>query len=347
VAYGAIRLNTWTGTGVAPPTTTNAQSQEIKGTAIAHLHADTCANNGGGHWEHTDLFNVEDYNELWFHMRGISTADIAATGEAGWIGTGMAEFDMNRTETTVKSIVVHKTDDKSVCCDLQLTTTETPDCEFGIEGPDEYPEYPDERTVDTPPEEEELAWSQSDAGMYCDEWVSLNAGTVSGYGVISFNGGHTYGAVRLDEWTNTLYTPTTARDESGFAVAHLHDDTCANGGGGHYKDNTNLGTFESNELWFYLRGHYDYLTDTQINTMGWYGAGMADFSIDPTSDTVKSIVVHDPNNSSKSVCCDLKRTAYPEATCSADPNAGSASVVGASAAISLGLACVSAALSWK
>jgi len=79
---------------------------------------------------------------------------------------------------------------------------------------------------------------------------------------------------------------------------HLHADSCANNGGGHYKIDPSVeGAVESNEIWPIMN-----------NSQDGKGAGTAE-SDDPTAcdaDGAMSIVIHDPENSNaKMLCADL------------------------------------------
>jgi len=80
---------------------------------------------------------------------------------------------------------------------------------------------------------------------------------------------------------------------------HLHADSCANNGGGHYKIDTLIeGAVASNEIWPIV-----------MNNDDGTGSGIAE-SNDPTAcdaDGAMSIVIHDPQNgNTKMLCADLK-----------------------------------------
>ena len=204
----------------------------------AHLHADTCANDGGGHYNGGDGVTVDDVNENW----------PAVTCRKGKC-TGMAWNDWLPTDTAHAaglSIVVHDTlaaasgsGSKMLCADL----------------------------------------SEVGAGSYSGSFSYLQSYTESssaGYGKLK------KGSASLTEPRMATTVQFRGEDaEDAVYKAHLHDATCANGGGGHYNGGDGLTVDDVNENW------------PAVTCRKGKCTGMAWSGWHPNAGDVFSIVVHD------------------------------------------------------
>ena len=99
----------------------------------------------------------------------------------------------------------------------------------------------------------------------------------------------------------------TGLDPAKHYGSHLHNGTCASGGGGHYQDVEGGATTPPNEVWLSS-------TDNALGTLDpnaggvAHGSGSATWAprLDSTTQTnARSIVVHEPGTGARIACADL------------------------------------------
>ena len=89
--------------------------------------------------------------------------------------------------------------------------------------------------------------------------------------------------------------------------SHLHDGTCASGGGGHYQDNVTSGVVTPpNEVWLSSTANPNGPLDPNAGGVG-HGSGTATWEARLTSavTNARSIIVHEPTVGTRIACADL------------------------------------------
>ncbi len=126
------------------------------------------------------------------------------------------------------------------------------------------------------------------------------AGAILGY-IISGSAKLTIGAS-----TSTAKVNVAGLDVLKTYGSHLHNGTCASGGGGHYR-NAPIGAVPPNELW--LSSTANPLGGLVPNNGGVaHGDGSfpwAARTASPTLTNARSIVVHEPTSGARIACADL------------------------------------------
>lgn len=92
-------------------------------------------------------------------------------------------------------------------------------------------------------------------------------------------------------------------EPGGNYGSHLHNGTCASGGGGHYQDVEGGATTPPNELW--LTNRKGYLVPKRSGVAR--GSGRATWTprLSSTATNARSIVVHEPDTGVRIACADL------------------------------------------
>ena len=89
--------------------------------------------------------------------------------------------------------------------------------------------------------------------------------------------------------------------------SHLHNGTCASGGGGHYQDVAGAGTTPPNELWLSTSSNPVGGLDPNPGGVA-HASGSAPWAARLTSTTLanaRSIIVHEPGSGARIACADL------------------------------------------
>ena len=116
---------------------------------------------------------------------------------------------------------------------------------------------------------------------------------------------HGSAKMTVESSTTVVKINVSGLDPTKKYGSHLHNGTCAAGGGGHYQDVVNGGVVPPNELWLANSG-----TMLQPNRGGVAhatGSGMwaARTSAPPEETNARSVVVHEPGRGVRIACVDL------------------------------------------
>ncbi len=115
----------------------------------------------------------------------------------------------------------------------------------------------------------------------------LAAGVERGYDIS--------GPARLQRRADSTTVRLNVRGLEGRTtyMAHLHEASCEESGGGHYQDDPEGGTTPPNELW---------LTITTNPSGNGHAASTEQWAV---RDGERSVVIHDPEDGAKIACADL------------------------------------------
>ncbi|NNE97205.1 MAG: hypothetical protein HKN24_14380 [Acidimicrobiales bacterium] len=114
-----------------------------------------------------------------------------------------------------------------------------------------------------------------------------------------------HGSAKMTVWTDAtaVKVNVSGLDPAKAYGSHLHNGTCASGGGGHYQDDEGGDIEPPNELWITNSG-----TTLSPNPGGvGHGGGSADWAARVTSTTqtnARSVVIHEPGGT-RIACADL------------------------------------------
>jgi hypothetical protein len=124
------------------------------------------------------------------------------------------------------------------------------------------------------------------------------AGSAAGYDI--------HGSVKMtiDAAGTVVKVNVSGLDADKVYGSHLHNGTCASGGGGHYQDIEGGAVVPPNELWLSSSGAG--LAPNQGGVA--HGAGSATWMarVSSVSTNARSVVVHEPGSGSRIACADLQ-----------------------------------------
>ncbi len=125
-----------------------------------------------------------------------------------------------------------------------------------------------------------------------------SAGSLAGYDI--------HGSVKMtiSSSRTSVKVSVVGLDPGKEYGSHLHNGTCASGGGGHYQDVEGEATVPPNELW--LSSGASGLTPNRGGVA--HGNGSAPWAarIASESTNAKSVVVHEPGSGVRIACADLR-----------------------------------------
>lgn len=135
------------------------------------------------------------------------------------------------------------------------------------------------------------------AGSFHGVFVETSAGSAAGYDI--------HGSVKMTIGAaGTLVTANVSGlDPAKVYGSHLHNGTCASGGGGHYQDVEGGAVVPPNELWLTTNG-----AGLAPNAGGVaHGAGTATWvaRVSSASTNARSVIVHEPGSGTRIACADL------------------------------------------
>lgn len=124
------------------------------------------------------------------------------------------------------------------------------------------------------------------------------AGSASGYDI--------HGSVKITIGSagTVVRVNVAGLDPSKVYGSHLHNGTCASGGGGHYQDIEGGSVVPPNELWLSTNG-----AGLVPNPGGVaHGAGSATWMarVSSASTNARSVIVHEPGSGARIACADLQ-----------------------------------------
>lgn len=136
------------------------------------------------------------------------------------------------------------------------------------------------------------------AGSLHGVFTETAAGSAAGYDI--------HGTVKMTiDLAGTEVGVTVAGLDPGKVYgSHLHNGTCASGGGGHYRNLEGGAAVPPNELWLSTSG-----TGLVPNRGGVaHGAGSATWMarVASSSTNARSVVVHEPGSGARIACADLQ-----------------------------------------
>lgn len=136
------------------------------------------------------------------------------------------------------------------------------------------------------------------AGSFHGVFAETPAGSVAGYaihGTVKMTIGSAGTAVRVN---------VSGLDPAKVYGSHLHNGTCASGGGGHYQDVEGGPVVPPNELWLSTNG-----AGLVPNPGGVaHGTGSATWAarVSSPSTNARSVIVHEPGSGARIACADLQ-----------------------------------------
>lgn len=139
-----------------------------------------------------------------------------------------------------------------------------------------------------------------DTAPYHGVVVETDAGAAAGYDL--------HGSVKMTVGPAGTHVTVTVvgLDPAKSYGSHLHDGTCASGGGGHYQDDPDGGVVPPNELW--LSSGTGRLEPNRGGVA--HGAGSAPWaarvSAPGPATNAQSVVVHEPGSGARIACADLE-----------------------------------------
>lgn len=129
-------------------------------------------------------------------------------------------------------------------------------------------------------------------------FVETTAGSALGYDI--------HGSVKMtiDAAGTTVRANVSGLDPHKVYGSHLHNGTCASGGGGHYQDVEGGAVVPPNELWLSTSGAGLVPNDGGVA----HGEGSATWMarVSGTSTAARSVVVHEPGSGARITCADLR-----------------------------------------
>ena len=136
------------------------------------------------------------------------------------------------------------------------------------------------------------------AGSFHGVFTETSAGSAAGYDI--------HGSVKMtiDPAGTVVRANVSGLDPDKVYGSHLHNGTCASGGGGHYQDIAGGGVTPPNELWLSSNG-----AGLVPNHGGVaHGAGTATWRarVSSASTNARSVVVHEPGSGARIACADLQ-----------------------------------------
>lgn len=136
------------------------------------------------------------------------------------------------------------------------------------------------------------------ASSFHGVFTETPAGSAAGYDI------HGSAKMTIGPGGTQVAVHVSGLDPDKVYGSHLHDGTCASGGGGHYQDVKDGGTTPPNELWLSTDGAG--LTPNRGGVA--HGAGSATWLARTSSDATnaRSVVVHEPGSGARIACADLQ-----------------------------------------
>lgn len=125
-----------------------------------------------------------------------------------------------------------------------------------------------------------------------------SAGSSAGYDI--------HGSVKMtiSSFRTSVKVSVVGLDPGKEYGSHLHNGTCASGGGGHYQDVEGGATVPPNELW--LSSGATGLTPNRGGVAHGNGSAPWTARIASESTNAKSVVVHEPGSGVRIACADLR-----------------------------------------
>ena len=136
------------------------------------------------------------------------------------------------------------------------------------------------------------------ASSFHGVFTETPAGSAAGYDI--------HGSVKMtiDPAGTVVRANVSGLDPEKIYGSHLHNGTCASGGGGHYQNVAGEGVTPPNELWLSTNG-----AGLAPNRGGVaHGAGSATWiaRVSSASTNARSVVVHEPGSGARIACADLQ-----------------------------------------
>lgn len=136
------------------------------------------------------------------------------------------------------------------------------------------------------------------AGSFHGVFTETSAGSSAGYDI--------HGSVKMTIGSagTAVSANVAGLDPAKVYGSHLHNGTCASGGGGHYQDIEGGSVVPPNELWLSTNGG-----GLVPNAGGVaHGAGSATWMarVSSASTNARSVVVHEPGSGARIACADLQ-----------------------------------------
>ncbi len=136
------------------------------------------------------------------------------------------------------------------------------------------------------------------AGSFHGVFTETTAGSEAGYDI--------HGSVKMTIGSagTVVRVNVAGLDPAKVYGSHLHNGTCASGGGGHYQDIEGGSVVPPNELWLSTNG-----AGLVPNPGGVaHGAGSATWMarVSSASTNARSVIVHEPGSGARIACADLQ-----------------------------------------
>lgn len=135
------------------------------------------------------------------------------------------------------------------------------------------------------------------AGSFHGVFTETATGAASGYDI------HGSVAMRIDSDGTAVTVNVSGLDPDKVYGSHLHNGTCASGGGGHYQNVEGGSRIPPNELWISTSG--DGLVPNPGGVAHGVGAATWMARVSSASTNARSVVVHAPGGA-RIACADLK-----------------------------------------
>jgi hypothetical protein len=136
------------------------------------------------------------------------------------------------------------------------------------------------------------------AGSFHGVFIETTAGSAAGYDI--------HGSVEMTIGSagTVVRVNVAGLDPAKVYGSHLHNGTCASGGGGHYQDIEGGSVVPPNELWLSTNG-----AGLVPNPGGVaHGVGSATWMarVSSASTNARSVIVHEPGSGARIACADLQ-----------------------------------------
>ena len=135
-------------------------------------------------------------------------------------------------------------------------------------------------------------------GSFHGVFTETSAGSAAGYDI------HGSVAMTIGSAGTVVRANVAGLDPAKVYGSHLHNGTCASGGGGHYQDIEGGSVVPPNELWLSTDG-----AGLAPNAGGVaHGAGSATWMarVSSASTNALSVIVHEPGSGARIACADLQ-----------------------------------------
>jgi hypothetical protein len=136
------------------------------------------------------------------------------------------------------------------------------------------------------------------AGSFHGVFAETSAGSTAGYDI------HGSAKMTIGAAGTVVRVNVAGLDPAKVYGSHLHNGTCASGGGGHYQHLAGGPVVPPNELWLSTSG-----AGLVPNPGGVaHGAGSATWMarVSSTSTNARSVIVHEPVSGARIACADLR-----------------------------------------